>query len=184
MVWKKSFILLGLLFFIGLIFPSRAYAQACASTPGFSLQCCTPLPDGSPDLTDCVCSATYCVPSRIAVQCYRGHCTPDMCRAVRKDMETSVTYVAVFKACVDFGQFLNLGLSWAVVLGGLGSLFRLSIGTFKYIWSTGDPTKVEEARATIVYAVLGLIIIGIAYAILRLGSDFIPDEWQAWFGVS
>ena len=59
-----------------------------------------------------------------------------------------------------------------VILGFAGiALFVLLIfGGFKYITSGGDPKAVESAKATLTYAIGGLIVILLAFLILVLIS--------------
>ena len=82
-------------------------------------------------------------------------------------------------------QFLNVALSWAVLLGGLGVMIRLGIGAIQYATSQGNPAKLEDARATLTWAILGMLLLGIAFLILRLGDQFIPIDWgwDFWLGV-
>jgi hypothetical protein len=43
----------------------------------------------------------------------------------------------------------------------------LIIGGFKYITASGNPEQIETAKKTILYAVIGLVIILLSYAITR-----------------
>jgi hypothetical protein len=43
----------------------------------------------------------------------------------------------------------------------------LVFGGFKYIISGGDSSKVTSAKNTIIYAIIGLIIVILAYAIVN-----------------
>ncbi len=51
--------------------------------------------------------------------------------------------------------------------GAVAVLF-LIIGGFRYVVSTGNPDQIDAARKTILYAVLGLIIVFIAFVLTRL----------------
>ena len=63
-------------------------------------------------------------------------------------------------------------------------LVRLAIGILGYMTATGDTKKMEESRTTMVYALGGLILIGVAWVFLRLANIFtLPfSGWQMWFG--
>ena len=50
---------------------------------------------------------------------------------------------------------------------GAVSVIMLIIGGFRYIVSQGDSTKVTSAKNTILYAIIGLIIAILAYAIVN-----------------
>jgi hypothetical protein len=57
-------------------------------------------------------------------------------------------------------------------LAGVGLLIMLLIGGFNFLFSGGDPKKLEQARGTITQAVIGLIIMSIAYLILLTIEKF------------
>ncbi len=50
---------------------------------------------------------------------------------------------------------------------GLIAVVMLVFGGFKYIISGGDSAKVASAKNTIIYAIIGLIIVILAYAIVN-----------------
>lgn len=52
-------------------------------------------------------------------------------------------------------------------LAGALTLLFIVIGGLKYILSQGDPNATAQAKNTIIYAVVGLIVTVIAYAIVR-----------------
>ena len=56
----------------------------------------------------------------------------------------------------------------AAVLGlaGIALFIMLIVGGFKYITSGGDPKRVEAARNTLTFAIIGLVLIALAYLIL------------------
>ena len=69
---------------------------------------------------------------------------------------------------VIFNNIINLALGFA----GLALFIMLIIGGFKYITSAGDPKKTESAKNTITYAILGLVLVVLAYLILVFISTF------------
>jgi hypothetical protein len=66
----------------------------------------------------------------------------------------------------------NLGgiLNWVVIALGivavLAALFFLLWGGIKWITSGGDKEKVDSARGTITYAIIGLVIVILGYVIV------------------
>lgn len=64
-------------------------------------------------------------------------------------------------------QVINSLLLW----GGAVALVFIIIGGFRFIISMGNPEGVEKARHTVMYAVLGLIIIFLAYIIVAYLLD-------------
>ena len=53
------------------------------------------------------------------------------------------------------------------VVVGLISVFMLIIGGLKYITSGGDSGSVGSAKNTILYAVIGLVVVGLAQVIVQ-----------------
>ncbi len=52
------------------------------------------------------------------------------------------------------------------IVGTVAVLF-LIIGGFQYITSAGNPDGIEKAKATILYAIIGIIVALLAYSIIR-----------------
>ncbi len=55
-------------------------------------------------------------------------------------------------------------LSWAI---GVVAVFMIIVGGFKYITSGGDTTGVTAAKNTILYAIIGLVIVALAQVIVK-----------------
>lgn len=53
-----------------------------------------------------------------------------------------------------------------IYLAGPVAVLMLSIGGIRYIVSRGDQTQMEEAKKTITYAVIGLVVIILSWAII------------------
>ncbi|MBR3414874.1 hypothetical protein IKG73_02555 [Candidatus Saccharibacteria bacterium] len=52
------------------------------------------------------------------------------------------------------------------VLGIVAVIFVI-VGAVQYITSQGDPGKMKKARDTIIYAILGVVLAGLAFAIVN-----------------
>lgn len=63
--------------------------------------------------------------------------------------------------------FINRLTSWILLAVGTLSVIMLIYGGFRYVISGGDAKKVTDAKNTILYAIIGLIICMLAYAIVR-----------------
>ena len=61
-------------------------------------------------------------------------------------------------------------VNWALILSGTVALFLIILSGTKYIRSGGDQEKIKGARETLTYAVIGLIIILLSFAIINLIS--------------
>lgn len=64
---------------------------------------------------------------------------------------------------VEPGNLLTDLINTLLVYGGVLALLFIIFGGFRYIISLGNPESVEKARNTVLYAILGLIIIFLAY---------------------
>lgn len=53
------------------------------------------------------------------------------------------------------------------VVVGLISVFMLIVGGLKYITSGGESSNVQGAKNTILYAVIGLVVVGLAQVIVQ-----------------
>ncbi len=69
------------------------------------------------------------------------------------------------------GIFGNV-ISLAIGLGGIVLFVMLILAGFNYISSAGDPQKAAAARNTATYAILGLVLLALAYLFLRLIASF------------
>jgi len=58
--------------------------------------------------------------------------------------------------------------SWLV---GIVSVFMVMLGGFYYVTSAGDATKAAKGRTTILYAIIGLVIVALAQVIVRFTID-------------
>jgi NADH:ubiquinone oxidoreductase subunit 6 (subunit J) len=63
-----------------------------------------------------------------------------------------------------------------LIFAGAVAVLFLIIGGFRYVVSAGNPDQVEGAKKTILYAILGLIVIFVAYVLVTL--------LQGWLGVT
>lgn len=58
-------------------------------------------------------------------------------------------------------------INWLLVLAALTALVFLIIGGVMYIISRGDEEKAADAKNTILYAIIGLIVIGLAAVVVN-----------------
>ncbi|OGH21411.1 MAG: hypothetical protein A2958_01290 [Candidatus Levybacteria bacterium RIFCSPLOWO2_01_FULL_38_13] len=61
-------------------------------------------------------------------------------------------------------------INWALVGGGIVALFFIIWSGIKYIRSGGTEDKVKEARETLTYAIIGLVVILLSFAIINFIS--------------
>lgn len=67
-----------------------------------------------------------------------------------------------------FGNIVSVVLG----LAGIALFIMLIAGGFKYITSGGDPKSTESAKKTLTAAIGGVVLVALAYLILRLIGEF------------
>jgi len=77
--------------------------------------------------------------------------------------------------------FKNLIFALVLFAGIVAIILIIQAGA-KFVLSSGDPKKVEEARNTLVYVLLGIIIIAAAYLLVSLVSFFTGVKCIKFFG--
>ncbi|MFC1646961.1 hypothetical protein ACFL1A_01625 [Patescibacteria group bacterium] len=73
----------------------------------------------------------------------------------------------------DFGQLLGAVTGTLLIIAALLAFFFLILGGIQWITSGGDKTAMEAARNKITHAVVGLVIVGAAWAIMLLVQGFL-----------
>lgn len=68
----------------------------------------------------------------------------------------------------DGGKILGLGLTWLLIASIIIAFLFLIYGGANWIMSEGDKTKVESARRTITYAILGLLVVFLSFFVMSL----------------
>lgn len=71
-------------------------------------------------------------------------------------------------------QVVSLGVNWGVAGAAVLALIFLILGGFKWIQAGDDPKAMQNAQATIFWAVVGLVIAASAFGIMRVISSAIP----------
>lgn len=77
--------------------------------------------------------------------------------------------------CVDAGTLVSGTIQWFIAMAGIVSVIFVVYGGISYITSSGDPTKLKKAKDSILYALVGLIIVALAETITIFVSDKILD---------
>jgi hypothetical protein len=93
-----------------------------------------------------------------------------------------LTHARSFAAGGDWGDCVENGVAtlgclpvifsnivdWALGLAGAAAVFFIIFSGLKFLTSGGDPKQVEGAKKTLTYAIAGLIIIFMAFTIIKL----------------
>ncbi len=65
------------------------------------------------------------------------------------------------------GYIIGQIITILIVVGVVISFFSIMSGGFKWLRSQGEPKKIEEARTTIIFSVVGLIVMFFAFFMIR-----------------
>lgn len=64
------------------------------------------------------------------------------------------------------GGFISTIVNTILFLAGSIAVIVLVFGGFRYVTSTGDASRIKQAKETIMYAIVGIIVAILAYAIV------------------
>lgn len=77
--------------------------------------------------------------------------------------------------CVDGGDMIVNLIQWVVGIGGAVAAIFIVVGAWGYITSNGDPGKLQKAKTTILYAIIGLVIVALAEVITAFVSNLVRE---------
>ena len=77
--------------------------------------------------------------------------------------------------CANPTDVIENTIGWAIGIAGLVAAVFVVYGGIGYITSAGDPNKLQKAKQTIIYALIGLAIVGLAEIITAFVSNIIRD---------
>lgn len=81
----------------------------------------------------------------------------------------------VTESCVDGGTMIKNMINWVIGISGAVAIIFVFIGGIGYLTSSGDAPKLQKAKNTIVYALIGLAIVALAEVIVSVVSGIIVD---------
>ena len=81
----------------------------------------------------------------------------------------------VDQACITPATLIENLLQWVIGIAGVVSVVFIVIGGITYMTSSGDPTKAKKAKETILYALIGLVIVALSEAIVAFVFSTITD---------
>ena len=85
------------------------------------------------------------------------------------DKITGAQDVATIQCLVPL--FKNVVVA-VVELAGIALFLMFIVGGFSFLTSGGDPKRLEQAKGTLTYAIIGVVVIVSSYLILRLITQF------------
>jgi hypothetical protein len=64
-------------------------------------------------------------------------------------------------------ELIKTGVSIVSLLVGAVSVIMIIVGGFKYVTSNGDANQTKSAKDTVMYALIGLLLVGFAQTLVR-----------------
>lgn len=77
--------------------------------------------------------------------------------------------------CVTPDEMITNIIQWIVGMGGVVAVIFVVVGAWGYITAAGDPGKLQKAKTTIAYALIGLAIVAFAEIVTAFISSTIRD---------
>ena len=85
----------------------------------------------------------------------------------------------------SISTFIKNALPYVFAIAGIGLLFMILSAGFTLLTSAGDAKKTEEGKNRLTFAIVGFVVIFVAYWIVQiLGIMFDVKEIQSIFGNS
>lgn len=77
------------------------------------------------------------------------------------------------RTCTDGGTLVTNLIQWVAGMGGVVAAIFVVIGGWGYITAAGDPGKLQKAKTTIMYALIGLVIVALAEVLTAFVSSLV-----------
>lgn len=90
-----------------------------------------------------------------------------------KDLDISREKTGGLVNITNVGQLISALVGTLLIISALLAFFFLILGGIQWITSGGDKAGMEAARNKITHAIVGLIIVGAAWAIMLLVQNFL-----------
>lgn len=84
-------------------------------------------------------------------------------------------------SCADPNTMVTNAIQWVIGVAGVVSAIFVVVGGISYATSAGDSSKLQKAKQTILYALIGLIIVALAEIITAFVSNMIRTADQNAF---
>ena len=78
--------------------------------------------------------------------------------------------------CMDGGKMVTNLVQWVGGIAGAAAAIFLVVGAWGYMTSNGDPGKLEKAKKTILYAIIGLVIVAFAEVLTAFISTLVRQS--------
>ena len=97
---------------------------------------------------------------------HAGTAAQNACNGARLTVDTTGT-----TPCAETGGTINKIITWVLdlfsVIVGIAAVIMIVVGGFKYTISGGDSARVTSAKDTILFAIVGLVVVALAQVIVH-----------------
>lgn len=74
------------------------------------------------------------------------------------------------------GELISKILETTFFAAGFMAFFWMVWGAFQYIMASGKKDELQKARSRITYAIIGLMVVLLAYFIMRFAAEIFPPQ--------
>lgn len=78
--------------------------------------------------------------------------------------------------CIDGGVVVSNLINWVIAMGGVVSVIFIVIGAWSYMTAAGDPQKLQKAKTTILYSLIGLVIVALSLVLTSFISGLVRQS--------
>jgi len=112
------------------------------------------------DFTKLIVSLTVYVSSLVPKALFATTATDNICNGANLDPKTTCNDVSLNASVASITETL-------LTVAGAVAVIIIIVGGLTYITSSGDSSRIKQAKDIILYAVIGLIVAILAYAIVH-----------------
>ena len=76
----------------------------------------------------------------------------------------------------DLGSFLSGLYNIAIFLAAFMAFYWLIWGAYQYLMARGNKEELAKARTRITWAIIGLLVVLLAYTLARFASEIFPPD--------
>ena len=81
--------------------------------------------------------------------------------------------------CISGDELVRSAIDWFIGMAGIVAAIFIVVGGWGYMTSQGDPGKLQKAKATLIYALIGLLIVALSRAITVFVFNIINDSSES-----
>lgn len=89
------------------------------------------------------------------------------------DIKTVFSPAGLFS---DLGNLMSNIIQIMISVGGILCIIFIIVGGFKFVTSGGDEKKLASAKGTLTYAIVGLIVIILAFVMIQVVQYFLKSN--------